>query len=137
MNNPSYKKIDSLFYAAIMEINNIPPHGWVNPSTRKWLDAKLKDCKQITIPQSLFSLFSTTEQDSLYSIVSKIPSALHIADTLFKTENGYQSISFLICSINASINSTPTGEYILSLNGTPYKMVKLSENHYVLRKEEE
>jgi hypothetical protein len=46
-------------------------------------------------------------------------------------DNG--ALSNIACSIHASIEQEPDGEYTLLLNDTPYKMAKISNNHYVVR----
>ncbi|MDR3001867.1 MAG: hypothetical protein LBU89_11455, partial [Fibromonadaceae bacterium] len=63
---------------------------------------------------------------------------LSIADSLFQMYSDSIALPpFLIaCSIRASIEQEPNGEYALSLNSTRYRLVKLSDNHYVLRKVE-
>jgi len=133
----SSAKIDSLFYAMITEIKNLPAHGWIDYRTYEWLEADIKNCKQITIPKSLFSLLNKIEQDSLYSIVKKTIPILSITDTLFNTVNFHPSVAIIACSIRTNIEQESNGKYILTLNNTRYKMVELSNNHYVLRRGKE
>jgi len=133
----SSAKIDSLFYAMIMEIRNLPAFGWIDYRTYEWLEADIKNCKQITIPKSLFSLLNKIEQDSLYSIVKKAVPVLSVADTLFNTVNFHPSVDIIACSIRTNIEQGSNEKYTLTLNNTRYKMVELSNNHYMLRKEKE
>jgi hypothetical protein len=122
-------KIDSLFNATAIEIAKLP--------TIKLTEENA--CRTITIPNSLFSLFNKIEQDSLRSIIAK-DKFLSVTDSLLEVyEGGYRydifpPIDVIACSIRASIEPEPSGEHALLLNSTRYRMVKLSNNHYVLRK---
>jgi len=129
----SFIKIDSLFYTVAIEITKLPTYiEWVEKSS----------CRTITIPKSLFSLLNEAEQDSLYSIVKK-DRLLSITDSLFEIYEGtyryneFPPVDIIACSIRANIEQEPNGKYTLTLNNTRYKMVELSNNHYVLRKEKE
>jgi hypothetical protein len=132
-------KIDSLFYATVMEIKKLPTHGWIDYATHEWLEPDLENCKTITVPQSLFALFNKKERDSLHSMFAK-NRALSVTDSLLALytgitrEHDFPPIDVIACSIRASIEPEPSGEHALLLNSTRYRMVKLSNNHYVLRK---
>jgi hypothetical protein len=131
--------IDSLFYVMVMEIGKLPAHGWMGYEIYELLKSNIKNCRQVTVPKSLFSLFNKTEQDSLYSMIvrNEILNILNIADLLVYDSYNVWSptipISILACSIRTSIEQEPNGEYTLLLNNTPYKMIKISDNHYVVR----
>jgi hypothetical protein len=154
----STAKIHSLFFATIMEIVKLPMYGRADP--------RHKNCKYITISESLFSLLNKKEQNTIKSIVGEITSSfssssLIISDIIFtpvkKVTNGISFDNLIVldtldfdamlirhkvfqkstiaCSIRTRIELDPYGEYILSLNGTSYRMVKLSDSHYALRAE--
>jgi len=111
---------------------------WEYETHQKWLEPAIKNCYQVTMPATLFSLLNKTEQDSIFHFVKKnvIEKRFPIqTKDILKTHPEISNISTTACSIYASIESN--GDYILSLNNTRYKMVELSNNHYVLRKEKE
>jgi hypothetical protein len=126
----SSTKIDSLFSAIVIEIGKLPTHHWLNDN--------LENCKTITIPKSLFVLLNKTEQDSLHSMVTR-NIILNVTDSLFEVYEGnsryenFPPVDIIACLIRASIEQEPDGEYTLLLNNTPYKMAKISDNHYVVR----
>ncbi len=172
----SLTRIDSLFDPILLEIKKLPVFGWRDFDTGKWVDAKLRDCRAITIPETLYMFLLKEYRNELDSLEafkkykeygkngvfptnyvlligetsSKLNSMLFfvkknvinknkpldITDR-FSDSDGYRFVEELACSIRASIEQEPNDEYTLVLNNTPYKMVKLSDSHYVVRLEKE
>jgi hypothetical protein len=104
---------------------------------KKWIDAKLKDCPNIIIPMSLFSLLKKAEWDSIHSFAEKNVKMKYRSVVFMNALPAHPDIyvpSSSACSIRVNIEPEPSGEHALLLNSTRYRMVKLSNNHYVLRK---
>jgi len=170
----SLTRIDSLLDPILLEIKKLPVSGWRDFDTGKWVEAKLRDCRSITIPSTLYMFLLEeyrNELDSLEAfkkykesgktgvspadyilLIGQTSSKLNfmhsfvkenvinknkpldIADR-FSASYDYRFIEELACSVRTSIEQEPNDEYTLLLNGTPYKMLKLSDNHYVVRLE--
>ena len=132
----SLTKIDSLFYPIFLEISKLPTRGWEDVYTAKWINTVLSDCRQIAISKSLFSLLNETERLTINLIAKNIVKygKISITDTISTNINYFSGKDeYSACSITTNIEKELNNEYIISLNSTHYKMVKLSDNHYVLR----
>lgn len=135
--------IDSLFVVTIAEIEKIPIYGWID-RTFGWVEPSSIECKQITIPTSLYSMFSKDEQDSISYLIG-LRSKLIFSDTLFAWDSPYGVFldmktrpdeDEIHCSLFVRIEENEKGELSMYFNDTPYLLIKRLDGTYLLHPKE-